>query len=75
MCFASPSVTSKHKAHIPIYGLHLTLRKYDSYSIMSSPLKFVLASSLSQPSKLGNSRVLNNTSVGFNRDRLPAKIS
>jgi hypothetical protein len=42
---------------------------------MSSPPKFVLTSSPSQSSKLGDSRVLNNTSVGFNRDRLPAKIT
>jgi hypothetical protein len=80
--FASPSIAaaSRHKAHIPsfvlflsIYSLHLTLKKYDSCFIMSSLPKYVPTSSPSQPSKLGDSRVL-NTSVGFNRDDLPAKI-
>ena len=40
---------------------------------MSSPPKFILTSSPSQASKLRDSRVLNNPSVGFDRDWLPAK--
>lgn len=60
---------------LSIYSLHLTLIKYDSCSIMSSPPNFVLTSSPSQASKLGDSRVLNNPSLGFDRDRLPAKLT
>jgi len=40
---------------------------------MSSP-KFVLTSSPSQPSRLGDCLGLNNTSVGFDRNESSAKI-
>jgi hypothetical protein len=44
-------------------------------SIMSSPPKFILTSSSSQPSRLGDSLVLGNTGVGLVRNGLPVEIT
>jgi hypothetical protein len=42
---------------------------------MSSPPKFMLTSSLSQPSRLGDSLVLGNTGVGLVRNGFPVEIT
>ena len=60
---------------LSIYSLHFTGRRYSSSSIISSPLKFMLASLSSQPSRLGDSLVLGNTGIGLVRNGLPVKIT